>query len=159
MHGHGARPRRILLPESIPRHRLRDLRRELESPRRAKAQSARLLARGFMILWRPPEDDCAALPFHWLRWFITASNTPRAISTPSPNGAPISMASISSFPGVGREHILCVWKASRLGQEGSGDLPVQAATKFELVINLKAATALGLTVPLTLQASADEVID
>jgi hypothetical protein len=53
MHGHGARPRRILLPESIPRHRLRDLRRELESPRRAKAQSARLLARGFMILWWP----------------------------------------------------------------------------------------------------------
>jgi hypothetical protein len=24
------------------------------------------------------------LPFHWLRWFVTASNTPRAISTPSP---------------------------------------------------------------------------
>jgi hypothetical protein len=57
------------------------------------------------------------LTFHWLRWFITASNTPRAISTPSPNGAPISMASISSFPSVGREHILCAWKAPRLGQE------------------------------------------
>jgi hypothetical protein len=37
------------------------------------------------------------LPFHWLRWFVTASNTPRAISTPSPNGPPISIASISSF--------------------------------------------------------------
>jgi hypothetical protein len=57
------------------------------------------------------------LTFHWLRWFIPASNTPRAISTPSPNGAPISMASISSFPSVGREHILCAWKAPRLGQE------------------------------------------
>ena len=62
-----------------------------------------------------------------------------------------------SFPGLFRRAAEFVDKILR--EAKPADIPVVQPTEFELVVNIKTAKALGLTVPLTLQAIADEVLE
>src|SRR5258707_14040844 len=94
-----------------------------------------------------------ALSRNWRRVMGCPQSTSRR-STSMPRGL---IAYGPSYPDLYRRAAIYVDKILR-GASPSG-LPVEQPTKFELIINVKAARAIGLQVPMALMVRADEVIE
>ena len=113
-------------------------------PRHVRGQS---LGGGLQAAQFPAEPGALAL-----RHRVPAIFQDRAFAA----GGGLTSYGASSLDGY---RVVGVYAGRLLKGEKAADLPVQQATKVELVINLKTAKALGITVPLPLLGRADEVIE
>jgi putative ABC transport system substrate-binding protein len=112
------------------------------------------------------EQQVSALLISADSFFITARQqilslaARYAIPTMFSDRASVAAGGLLSYGADGREvpRQVGLYAGRILKGEKPADLPVVQATKFELAINLKTAKALGLTIPETLLATADEVI-
>ena len=115
-------------------------------------------------LGREPGGGLVVMP----QTFMTAHRTPIILAAARNNVPAVYYLSTFARDGgllsYGEDRVDTIRRAASyvdriLRGEKPGDLPVQFATKFELVINLKTAKALGLVVPQSILLRADEVIE
>jgi putative ABC transport system substrate-binding protein len=123
-------------------------------------ESADEFAAAFATIERNHADAVimqASLPMKPLVEFAIARRIPPFATTPAGVADGALMSYSASWSQAYREAASYVEKILKGAKPA--DLPVEEPTKFELIINLKTAKALGLTVPPTLLARADEVIE
>jgi putative ABC transport system substrate-binding protein len=131
---------------------------------RAHVENAADLARALDEFARTPNGGLVLPPdstTSLLRDFLLARATAHRLPTVYGSSQAVTAGGLLSYS-VDRVEMLrqaASYADRMLRGEKPADLPVQGPTKYETVINLKTAKALGLTVPETLLARADEVIE
>jgi putative ABC transport system substrate-binding protein len=127
----------------------------LEAAARQRVGGVVVLADGLTVAYAPEIVDLLTrrrIPaIFGGRWFLSGE----ALRRPSDPGGLLSLApALTDLARIGASYVDRILKGAR-----PADLPVQQPTSFELVVNLKAARALGLTIPQSLLQRADVVLE
>jgi putative ABC transport system substrate-binding protein len=125
-----------------------------------KALTASEIDAAFATLVKPRADGLVLGPIGFRPQIAALASRHAVPAIDLHRDFPISGGLLSYGPSLTAVyHLKGIYTGRILKGEKPADLPVQQPTKFELVINLKTAKALGLTVPPALLARADEVIE